>query len=71
MKPTIEMHEDGGATISFPEGYMGTCGKCLTNDATREVYVEFLTPIPAKTIEGMDFPECKGVNTFYCDSCEP
>ena len=66
-KPTVKYNpKTGGATITFPKGYLGDC-MCGEREAKHTVWCEFSEPIPAIPKAGL--PEVKGIWHNVCNDC--
>jgi hypothetical protein len=65
----MKMNPDGSATVTLPPDYLGDCSKCFKRDATHSEWLEFLNPIPAIEVAGIEIPAASGVWTMVCDEC--
>lgn len=74
-KPTVEVHPDGSATVTLPEGYLGTCTRCMEAEATHQEWLVFAEPVRGgqkvwTEDEGLVvLPDVEGVWVGVCDSC--
>ncbi len=64
-RPTMEIHEDGSATVYLPENYLGDCSHCSKREATHLEWCKFDPPVSGHGI----FPDVEGIWEGVCDNC--
>jgi hypothetical protein len=59
-------------TIQIPEGYLGTCARGGSEDATHEEYLPFDPPLPGGQYGDHILPPIEGIWHCVCDRhCDP